>query len=282
MEKDNSPGSDPGSPADEAQIAALLEQIRPSPSNRFYLRMAGAPWKRSRDSRLFAWRSLRLAMVGFVLLVVAATAMLSAPALRAAARQWMNFFIPNPTETFQLDLTAPSPGNLNVYDSPGYFPLSLAEAEQQAGFAPGELSLTEVSAVLTGLEFAGAHYDAELNLLISRYSVDGRSLYLSKRLAGTIQEYSSIGPQALVEKVIVHGVEGEYVAGGWVTTQALPATPQPGDPPGLEATWDPGLPQRILRWQQGEFRFEILASASLGRKYQLEQGALILIAEAVK
>jgi hypothetical protein len=82
-------------------------------------------------------------------------------------------------------------------------------------------------------------------------------------------------------------VEGEYVSGGWKTEPAagktaLPGTPQPGTQVSLDITWDPALPQHILRWQEGDVFYEILVSAALGRSLDLGQEDLIHLSEFIR
>ncbi len=164
---------------------------------------------------------------------------------------------------------------------PGYFSLSISEAEQLAGYKARELSLADIADLIPGLEFTGAHYNSEMRAIILRYSVENHHLYLTQYPIGPTQEYNTIGPNAPVQKVLVRGAEGEYVVGGWKAARPEITSTQPGTQVNLDVVWDPNLPQRILRWQEADFLFEILTSASLGRELNLEKEEIIKIAEAI-
>jgi hypothetical protein len=181
-----------------------------------------------------------------------------------------------------LQVTAPSPGDPNIFGSPGYFNLTLPEAERQAGFKVRTISVSEVTYLIPGLEFTGAHYDTNLQAVIIRYSAENHSLFLTQRKHSTIEEYNTIGPETMVEQVNVRGVMGEYVTGGWKSAETPMITPRPGDQVNLDVTWDPSLPQHILRWEESGFLFEILTSAGLGRQIDIEKEELIKIAESMR
>jgi hypothetical protein len=198
----------------------------------------------------------------------------------------MRFFNPNPSDQMTLQVTIPSPEDPQVFGAPGYFSLSLEEVEKLDGFEVKEIIFPATGSPIPEMAFSGAHFDAELQAVNLRYSVDGISLFFSQRASGKIEEYSSVGAGAPVKPVIVRGVEGEYVAGGWRSKRASdsPAhgTLQPGTQVSLDIVWDYDLPQRILRWQEDQVYYEILYSAGLGRKWPLDEEALIQIASYVK
>ncbi len=274
-------------PPDEERLAALLERLRPRPTARFYHRMASAPWKSAApEARRFrAWPSRRAAMralaAGAVLLALAVLSVFVFPPLNATARRLMSFFAPSPSLSLELEVTAPSPGDPNIFGAPGYFSLTLVEAERLAGFPVRQIPLAEGSNSIPGLVFDGAHYDSLLQAVTLRYSTQAGSLFLTQRKLGSIKEYNTIGPGAPVEQVSVHGIQGEYVTGGWIPVHPLAATSQPGTQVSMDVVWDPTLPQHILRWQEGDFLYEILTSASLGSKIELEKETLVEIAESI-
>ncbi len=277
------PHSQPGLPPNEERLAVLLESLRPRPTSRFYRRMASAPWRSSSTPARSSRRAfLRPLAAGVFLLALAVIAVFAIPPLNATARRLMFFFAPSPSQSLVLQVTAPSPGDPNVFGSPGYFSLTLLEAQRLADFDVRQISIAQVTSLIPGLEFAGAHYDPDLQAVTLRYSVDSRSLFLTQRRLGSIEEYNTIGPGAPVEQVSVGGVKGEYVTGGWKPAVPQAVTPQPGAKLSLDVTWDPALPQHILRWQEGGFLYEILTTAGLGREIELGKEELIKIAEFIQ
>jgi hypothetical protein len=279
-------------PPDEERLIALLQGMRPHPTGRYYQRMASAPWRSapvssSRIARIVTYQASRtLLAVAALIFFLTITMVLAVPSLSAVARQLMRFFIPNPSDNMVLQVTVPSPGDAQVFGSEGYFSLTLSEVEKLAGYDVKEILLPEAGSPLPRLVFSGAHYDPGLEMVTLRYSIESDSLFFSQHPSGNIEEYSSIGAGAPVETVRVRGVEGEYVRGGWRSepSSGHPArqTPPPGTQVSLDITWDPALPQRILRWQEDHVYYEILISAGLGRKMQMEKEALINLANFIK
>jgi hypothetical protein len=270
---------------DEERLVVLLERFRPRPTGRFYRRMASAPWRTGDSPRRWYWGILahrRILAAATLVILVTVFALFVSPSLAVVARQLMRFFAPNPSASMVLQVTVPSPGDPGVFGSPDYFSLSLAEAEELAGFELKEVPPSAAGAWFPRLEFAGAHYDPEMKAAVLRYKADNRSLFFTQRQPGPVQEFSSIGPNARVEIVPVRGVEGEYVAGGWRTDRPDAGTPQSDTQVNLDVIWDPALPQRILRWQEENIYYEILISAALGRSLDLGKDDLVKLAEIIE
>ena len=94
----------------------------------------------------------------------------------------------------------------------------------------------------------------------------------------------AVGASAPVEIVIVRGVPGEFVTGGWMATDAndrIQATAAPGTQVSLGVYWDPTLPQRILRWQEGNILYEIL-STKTAQGITIDKDELIAMAESIE
>jgi hypothetical protein len=198
-----------------------------------------------------------LVLFGFVLF---------APNLEAVARRLFTFLRAAPTDT--LEITSQT-SRLQRYSDPGYFDLSLEQAEAAAGFKP-----LEIPESVGQTEFSGAHYDPELNAITLRYLHEGYPLYFTQRPLGQVEEFATIGASAPVESVSLRGVEGEYVQGGWRAGAEALQAPQPT----LELVWDPDLPQHTLRWEQDRSVYEILAVDN----QQMDKTRLLALAERVK
>jgi hypothetical protein len=256
-------------PPDEERIAALLGRFQPRPSERFYRRMAAAPWARPKERRTpRSWWSpgMRPTAAAAALALLALLALAAVPSLNALGRQLLEFFLPAAGDTRSVQVTVPQPAALST---PASYTLDLAEARAAAGYP-----LLELRELPPGMAFSGAHYEPGLQAVTLRYTGDNQTLLFTQRPVGTIEEYSSIGASAPVETVQVWAGQGEYVSGGWVTTpsgdrQLQAATP--GTQVSLGLVWDADLPQRILRWRAGGMQYEILIHGAALAKEELVQ-----------
>jgi hypothetical protein len=105
-------------------------------------------------------------------------------------------------------------------------------------------------------------------------------LLITQRKLGKVNETSGIGASAVVEQVPVRGTTGEFVQGGWRTlagTRSPFKQAYPGAQVELGMEWDPQLNQAILRWQEGDFDFVMVAS---GIK-ELNKNMMISFAEGM-
>ena len=112
-------------------------------------------------------------------------------------------------------------------------------------------------------------------------SIYNNNIFLTQRLIGQIEEYSSIGASAPIEVVFIDGIQGEYVEGGWRVIDKknqLNRTSTPKSLLNMDVIWDPGLPQRTLRWQEGKYIFVLLSTGDP----DLEMYDLIEIAESIE
>lgn len=253
-------------PPNEEQIEALLRAVRPRPGERFYRRMASAPWRRPAR----CWASRRMLSLGLALLVVIVLGVVTTPGLHALGEQLWRFFQPESQERLVIALDTPGAEEASQLLNAQDFPLTIEEAQQQAGFA---LRLLPPEA---GLAWSGSRYEAITGAVRSLYKAENYHLYLAQRSLEGVQELAAVGPAAAVEVVSVAGFSAEYVSGGWRLPSG--ATLSPGEPTHLDVIWDAALPQRTLRWQDGEFAYELLA---LGAGAPDKQ-ALIALAERVK
>lgn len=268
--------NEPPQPPDEAEIERLMGEFRPRPGPRFYDRMESAPWFQQAQRHRGPAPLRFVSIFGLVLLLVLTTT-LSIPSLRAMGEQIVHFFMPEPADRMNLQVTVPGPSVADGFGSPKDYSLTFDEAQRLVGFPLGQLTL-----IPPEVAFSGAYYDQELNSVSIRYSAENFVLLLTQRKRSkNIQEYSSIGANAPVETVPVRGVQGEYVRGGWrmkpEASQAL-NTAAPGSQVSLGVYWDPELPQTTLRWMEDDRMYELRFS---GAKF-LEKDRLIQIANSIQ
>lgn len=253
-------------PPDEEQLAALLGSVRPRPGKRFYRRMASAPWR----NQAWSWGRRRVLTAGLSLLVVIVVGLITSPTLYALGEQLWRFFLPEAADRLVIPLDTPGVVSANTLTSPQEFPLTLQEAQQQAGFA------IKVLPEETGLALSGTRYESVTGAVRSLYQAHDYNLYLSQRSSEGIQEQAAVGPAAEVEIVSIAGLPGEFVAGGWRLPSGTATAP--GESTQLKVIWDAALPQRTLRWQDGEYVYELIVLGATAPEKQ----ALIALAERVK
>jgi hypothetical protein len=267
--------------SDVSQIEGLLGRFQPQPSPRFYHKMSMAPWMKtspkekpgiSRDwmpSRRLAWGLAAL------LLIITLFGFSLYPPLRAIARQIMFSFIPSLGDQLEVQVTLANPEDLYHFADPENFPLSIAVAQEQAGFP-----LREIASLPIGLSFTGARYDAASHAVILLYQGKDYKIFLTQRPIDHGQDVFSIGASAQVETVQIGNIQGEYVVGGWKAVSAQPdsRTATPGSTITLSATWDNTLPQYTLRWQSAGYAYE-LRTTGVGSPTQSE---LISLANGLK
>lgn len=270
---------------DDELVEQLLGSFQPVPSHRFYRRLQASPWidasrgdkaERITLSGLLRHRRRNMAAGFAFLIILGLSSLLLVPDLRAAAQNLLHYLQPAQSDQIAVPLRIPYNEGAESFGTPQYFSLSLAQAEEMAGF-----KLKEISFPKRNLKIGGAHYDTDLDRVVTLYTNDDITLYFSQRRIGNTQEYSQIGASAPVEIVRVHGLDGEYVSGGWRVNSdsaVLLSTSAPGNQVDLSAVWDSQLPQQILRWREGDFLLEILAVGDRS----LEKEGLLLIAESVK
>jgi len=252
-------------PPDEERLAALMGAFQPRPGARFHQKMAGAPWQRAlrREARPVALigrlrQGLRSRPLIAVAVILAATlvGLAASPAMRAAAQNLIKFFLPAASDQIAVTVTVPPPHEQRISGPWEAYTATLEEAQAALGFRP--------------LQLGGAYqpwpyvdYDLQLGSITQVYRSGETYLLVTQRRLGQVAEYSSVGASAPVEAVTVRGHPGEFVRGGWrvepSSGQTL-ATGAPGAPIQVEALWDPDLPQRLLRWQEDGYVFEILST----------------------
>jgi hypothetical protein len=261
MSKDEPARQVKAQPPSEEQIMALLSQIKPRPSKRFYQKMEHAPWE-GRRFWFTHWVLRPLVVTAFIITIVLG-ATFTIPSVKATARQLLNYFLPSSSDRRTVQAPFPLPGsNLD-----SYYGFSLEQAQKQAGYP-----LKTLTVLPDKMAFAGAHVEPSLKAVALRYTNGIDNLIFTQRLLGNVEEYSSIGASATVEPIQVRGEQGEYVSGGWKLQTGQSPT-QAASNPGIQANlglyWDADIPQRILRWQENGMSFEIISTGEALRKEDL-------------
>jgi hypothetical protein len=197
------------------------------------------------------------------------------PSIRAAASQIIHLFLPSPSNQLEVQVTLTNPGDLYDFSNPANFPLSVKEAQQQAGFG-----VKEISILPEGLSFIGSRVDTRYNAVTLLYHANDYTLFLTQRPLGKSQDVFSIGDSAYVNLVKIGVIHGEFVEGGWkaISTQPSPGNQTPSSSITINAVWDNDLHQSTLRWQDDGIVYELRSSGD-GRPSQSE---LILLANELK
>ena len=281
-------------PPSEEEIVSYLETFQPYPSEDYYLRMETAPWTvpeetGSRISGLMNWLTgmdnsfprpgVRVALASTVLLLVIILVTLASPKLQAVAQQILHFIVPAPTDELALQVTVQPSGTQEPLNAAERYPLTSIQAEELSGYP-----IRVFAQLPEGITLTGAQYNPNLHAVTLLYAGAVQTILFTQRPVGEITEYATVGASAPVENVTVHGVPGEFVTGGWIVTDTndrIQATPAPGTQVSLGVYWDPTLPQRILRWQEGVMLYEIL-STKTAQGITIDKDILIKLAESIE
>jgi hypothetical protein len=245
---------------DDLQIIEMLGKFSPIPSARFDNKMEKAPWMKTGSKergRLFSPHTVaRRLWLGstVVILILAIIGLSFSPPVRAVARQIIYSFISEPSDQINIQTTVSLPEDLFHFSDSSNFLLSLKEVQGQAGF-----NVKELFQPPEGLNIVGSRFDSSYSAVTTLYQGKDFKLFLSQRPVGGGEDVFSIGSTAQVDLVNVGGQNGEFVKGGWkaISTQAISITVNPDNQTSITAVWDNDLPQFTLRWQEGEFIYEI-------------------------
>jgi hypothetical protein len=266
---------------EETRLETLFHRFNPHPTERFYRRMASAPWNKAPlpryTSHLLPWRKLAVASV-VILLVF--TGLLAFPQISVMARQMLSFFLARSSDQMTVQITIPASGESRDFSSEGYFSLTPEEAGALAGYPVKDLPVG-VQDLIPALQFTGAHFDPDIKTITLRYSVGTQNLYLSQHPTKGIEEYEAIGPSALVEQATVSEVQGEFVTGGWKLEHENTTPSGRGTQVSMDIRWDASLPRMTLRWRKDGMLYEIVSSAFIRSDKQFGKEDLIRVAELV-
>jgi hypothetical protein len=260
-------------PSQEA-VEAGLANFKPRPSERFYRRMASAPWMAASlvtQRRVSMKQSSKFFKLAIPILVglILAIGFAATPWGQAFATEVFKLFVHAESDTFSL-----SPEEINRRTNPlsetsvplAYSALSISELETQLGF-----DIKEPTVLPDLFSFEGIHVSERSVDFVYQCSCGGRDLEIFQ---GPLADSNSVkvGVEATIEKIQVGEVNGEYVEGDFVIY------------PGTEAaTWNPKAPVRRLRWVIDEMLFQITsAGGSEGHWGYVNKGEMIAIAEGLK
>ncbi len=249
-------------------IENLLRQLQPKPSPRFYKRLDNAPWQLRPGLLLLRHWGFVIALLVCPILA----GILISPPLRAMARNWILYFLPDNQDQIELSIEQLDPQELYQYATPGNFPYSVEQISTLAGYR-----VSPPAALLPGMVLIGGRYESATQTTVLLYQGAGYNLFLSQRPIEAGQEYFSIGASTVVEPVVIGEIQGEYVAGGWVKLSSIPTAEQSA-PNELRVEWDETLPQYTLRWQDQDFAYQ-LRSTGISSP---QKSDLITLAETIR
>ncbi len=245
-------------PPDEDQIEALLGSLTPRPGERFYRRIANAPW-RIHSRKWNRARLLSAAVISALLLIIS---FLTMPPLQAVARQAWNFF--RLAETDQIEIA--------LFSADTELSLTLEQAASLIDFP-----LKTPAILPPGFHFLGANYDPVGPSITLLYVSAESKLLITQRPVGSV--YNRIGVSAEIEKVQIGGLTGEYVSGAWNildedASKLTTSTPGAGVP--LRVYWNPDSSIQTLRWEENGLLFHLIAAGTITKP------ELIAIAESMQ
>lgn len=248
-------------PNNEKKILSTLEGYTPEPSQRFYRRMANAPWNQKQHPRVSF--SLHRVTVSAVLVVVVLLALsLSIPTVRASFISFLRL-------GFSPSDTVPNPGipAESLVDSQ-----KAGEISQLAGW-----TIKTPTWLPEGYTFHSAMYDSSNRIVIL-------SFFATRQLPGgdpTMTETQTItlvqamrndviplmvAPSTAVQDITVNGEAAAFAVGAWEANGATGS-----------ATWTNDLPLQNVYWQIGDVFLNLNTLDA-----QVSQEDLVRLAESVR
>lgn len=262
-------------PAEE-QIERLLETLPPPMGGQADARLATAPWTaRAVSRRRLTW----IVTATFAAILVLFFA--SPPGL-AWAQAALSFFSRGSSNI--LPYTPPAQGLVDL--TPGKSASTLIPTPQAAFAAQCDdyaqahcsveqirsmvgFSVTELGTIPAGLYFTGATGSPDLVFLAydSPDHTGSLSIFESPWTGSSEQTSWLVGPDAVIEKVTIGKVTGEYVKGSYSILN--------GEGP---MKWDPDLDVQTLHWVNNDVFFEMQCS---GMACKLDKNAMVALAASL-
>ena len=260
---------------DEKKLEEQLNALQPSPSPRFYRRMARAAW----TTRAVARR--RALTVSGLTVLIAAFLLVVTPQGRTWAQELIHFFTRAPSDVLSIEpfqgtahaiyVETFTPANVTSTPDPAFdFNLSVPDAGKHAGFTVRTPSwLPDI------LTFVDASYQPDHNIVrvFYRYNQDAadttNGLVLREERFQTNDDCSLcglVGASEKIEPVMIGNNSGDYIIGVWKLTDNGPV-------------WEPDPDLQTLRWQADGMAFELLY---MGIPDEVTKADMIAIATSIK
>lgn len=231
---------------EEAVLERLFNHAQIQPGELFYERMSQAPWV-TRSSHISA-RRVSLAIAAISMLI---TLFLLASPFRSLAQQALEFFFRGEADTVSspvfVEPTEIAPAlqdldNLQRASEVAGFPVRLP-AHLPGGIQPTAVSVHPGSILIT---YSDEH---RTTIVLSQQNNASAAIY--------------VGATAQVEAVLVDGVAGEFVRGGWAQTES-------------ELIWNNSLDSSHLFWEKDGVRYSLTAVSG-----ELSLETLLMIANSL-
>jgi hypothetical protein len=246
-------------------IEERLNDLQPSPSVRFYKRMARAAWTRPAIARRRAYAFSGLTLMLAIALVV------FTPQGRTLAQGLIQLFTRAESDSLPVQAWQLTPVPATESPDPGFiFNQVMTDVGKQAGF-----DVLEPAWMPGILSFDGASYDPNLNIvrIFYRYNLGGtdmtNGLVVRQEPFQTTDDCELcglVGASAEIETTQIGTTTGEYVVGVWKLTDSGPV-------------WESDPYMQTLRWQAGGMAFEL---SYMGDPTDVTRDDLIAIAESMK
>jgi hypothetical protein len=258
-------------PSQEA-LEAGLANFKPRPSERFYRRLATAPWlpaarstpAKRKPSQFYKWTIAALAGVTLCL------GLSTTSCGRRLADQAFKLFVHAESDTRPLSMqqTPGTPTPPHATPEYGYTELSISELKTQLGF---DLKEPTVLPDQFYLDQTFVFYRKnQVNFIYQFKGESAQTLFIYQQPV-SLATPAMVGPEAPIIEVQIGGVKGEYVEGAYAW--------RPGE---TVETWRSDLSQRTLLWIKDGIRFGIDASGIAGQPGYVDLAEMIAIAEGMK
>ncbi len=190
------------------------------------------------------------------------------PQGRSFAQNVLAFFSRAASTEFPLDdsqIAPLEPGQTAPTALPPVPLISVAQAEEQAGF-----HLAELPTVLEGLDYLGARlYGDHISLEYQTPDFGGHLILMQSQKGYYESDWDKVPPESVIP-VKIGELDGEFVRGTFVV--------YPGE---TTATWNPEAAVLRLRWVKDGVWFELAKYGDVQTIEYLDQAGLIALAESL-
>jgi hypothetical protein len=231
------------------ELAAVASRTAPEPefANRLEQQLRAAHARRTSVKSAALRRKLAVAAASLALTF---GLFATVPPLRALAQSLIDYFVPS-----DPPVGPPEPG---TYPE-SIFVDTIEDAEAIAGFDAREW---------TADGFTIIHVSAAeglVHILYERVGDRGNLVSLIQFRDGVLAETEPVPPTEHIQPIVVNGVEGQFVTGGWVQ-------PTGGDVTWIEEHW------RQAYWREDGINYHLRVSSTLAR----DASDTVAIAESLK
>jgi hypothetical protein len=234
--------------------------------------MVNNPWSSTPRIPFYSGRNFIKAAISLGIIFAFGIGLtLLSPSLSTMAQRLTLFFLPSPSKIEFGAITASETSFPQER-----FDLSFNQVEDLIGFKI-KLPLE----IPPEFHLEGIGYDELREAAILNYMTESKDLVMRVSMQKVDADYQRIGPEAVIEFVLIGAFTGEYVSGGWTIPEVESGIINTVYPSTTQTVWDPNVKLQTLRWSDGEYLYEIILAGGNDQYGYLDKDDLVSIAKSI-